>query len=77
MTLIKWIQTHYGANYSIFVYNKRCRSYVPYQNDIRLLYDREIKEVHQIKSHKLVWDKKLLMMVPDKPNNHIYIEEEK
>ena len=76
MNLLQWIRQNPGRHYNIFIYDKNCRLYVPYQKDCRLLYDKEIKEIHEAKSHKLVWDKKLLMMVPDKPSYNIYLKKE-
>lgn len=73
MTVLEWIRKNPGEKYNIFIYKDYCRTYVPYQNDYRLIYDMEIVETHQVKSHKLIWDKKLLMMVPDKPSYNIYI----
>lgn len=76
MKLLEWIRQNPGKSYNIFVFNKHCNSYVPYQKDYRLLYDKEIKEIHEIKSHKLVWNKKLLMMTPAEPSHNIYMEKE-
>lgn len=76
MKLLEWIRQNPGRHYNIFIYKEYCNSYAPYQKDYRLVYDSEIKEIHEIKSHKLVWDKKLLMMVPDKPSYNIYLKEE-
>jgi len=74
MRLLEWIRNNVGRNYNIFVYKENCRSWAPYQNDYRLLYDLEIKEIHKVKSHKFVFDKKRLMMVPAEPTYNIYLE---
>ena len=76
MTLLEWIRKNPGKSYTVFVFKKHYNCYAPYQQDLRLIYNKKIKELHEKKSHKFVWNKKLLMMTPAEPSYHIYLEKE-